>query len=237
MTVLDVRLLTDGYFTLDKSFLVFGKYQGTKYRAALKPLLVKTDKEVVLIDTGVGILPEKYNRFHTVIRTQNEDIQYSLKQAGIQPNDVTLVINTHLHFDHCGNNRLFKNAKFLVQAEELRYAYAPDYYMKVSYLRDFFDFEADYVRLNGKYRIDDDLEIIPTPGHTAGHQSVVVPWHEKNLVYAGDAAPLPENIERGNIAGMLYHGGFATKSIDILRNVQNPVYIYSHDNEQLTLPR
>src|SRR5438876_304212 len=52
MTVVDVRLLTDGYFTLDKSFLVFGKYQGTKYKAALKPLLIRTDKENILVDTG-----------------------------------------------------------------------------------------------------------------------------------------------------------------------------------------
>jgi len=53
-------LLRDGYFTLDKSFLEFGKYQGEKYKAALKPLLIRTEKENSLVDTGVGVLPPKY---------------------------------------------------------------------------------------------------------------------------------------------------------------------------------
>jgi glyoxylase-like metal-dependent hydrolase (beta-lactamase superfamily II) len=235
LTVIDVKLLSDGYFTLDKSFLVFGKYQGIKYKAALKPLLVRTDKELIILDTGVGNLPPKYRNYHDVIRTVEDDLLNSLKHVGVEPEKVTMVVNTHLHFDHCGNNRLFKNAKFLVQEEEIRYAYSPDYYMKVSYLRDFFDLEGDFVRLNGKYRIEEGVEIIPTPGHTIGHQSVVVRWRDRNIVYAGDAAPLSENIERGNIAGMLYHGGLATNSIDVLKKIENPIFIYGHDNEQLEL--
>src|SRR5207245_10975743 len=83
LDVLDVRLLTDGYFTLDKSFLVFGKYQGTKYKAALKPLLIRTDKENILVDTGIGTLPPKYEKFHEVIRTKEEQLRLSLKRAGL----------------------------------------------------------------------------------------------------------------------------------------------------------
>jgi len=71
LAVIDVKLLSDGYFTLDKSFLVFGKYQGTKYKAALKPLLVRTEKENIIVDTGVGNLPPNYQKFHDVIRTQS----------------------------------------------------------------------------------------------------------------------------------------------------------------------
>ncbi|HEX4921812.1 MAG TPA: MBL fold metallo-hydrolase, partial [Candidatus Bathyarchaeia archaeon] len=139
MTVLDVKLLSDGYFTLDKSFLVFGKYQGVKYKAALKPLLVRTDKETILVDTGVGTLPAKYEKFHEVIRSKEEELTHSLRTIGLKPSDITMVVNTHLHFDHCGNNRLFENSKFLVQTDEIRYAYFPDRFMRVSYLRDFFD--------------------------------------------------------------------------------------------------
>ena len=184
MTVVDVRLLTDGYFTLDKSFLVFGKYQGTKYKAALKPLLIRTDKENILVDTGIGTLPPKYEKFHEVIRTKEEQLRLSLKKAGLEPSDITLVVNTHLHFDHCGNNILFPNAKFLEQIDEVRYAYFPDRFMRVSYLREFFDTEGEIVPLRGRYTIEDGVEIVPTPGHTVGHQSVVVKWKNRNLVYA-----------------------------------------------------
>ena len=235
MAVVDVRLLTDGYFTLDKSFLVFGKYQGTKYKAALKPLLIRTEKENILVDTGIGTLPPKYEKFHDVIRAKDEQLRLSLKKAGLEPGDITLVVNTHLHFDHCGNNILFPNAKFLEQTDEIRYAYFPDRFMRVSYLRDFFDIEGEFIPLHGKYTIEDGAEIVPTPGHTIGHQSVVVKWKGHNLVYAGDAAPLPENIEKRNITGMIYNATQGLESIDLLRRLENPVYIYSHDSEQLTL--
>jgi N-acyl homoserine lactone hydrolase len=233
LTVLEVSLLSDGYFTLDKSFLVFGKYQGVKYKAALKPLLIRTQKETILVDTGVGNLPPKYEKFHDVIRSKDEELASSLHKAGLRPEDVTMVVNTHLHFDHCGNNKLFANSKFIVQTDEIRYAYFPDRFMRVSYLRDFFDVEGDYLPVRGRYEIDDGVEVLPTPGHTIGHQSVVVKWKGRSIVYAGDAAPLPENIEKRNITGMIYSSTQGLESIDLLRRIENPIYIYSHDNEQL----
>lgn len=236
LTVLDVRLLSDGYFTLDKSFLVFGKYQGVKYKAALKPLLVRTEKETIMIDTGIATLPAKYEKFHEVIRGRDEELLLSMKKAGVRPGDVTLVVNTHLHFDHCGNNRLFARAKFIVQTDEVRYAYFPDRFMRISYLRDFFDHDGDYLALKGRYHIDDDVEVLPTPGHTIGHQSVVVRWKGRNIVYAGDAAPLAENVEKRNIPGMIFNSAQGLESIDLLRRIENPVYLYSHDSEQLSLP-
>ena len=233
MTIVDVKLLTDGFFTLDKSFLVFGKYQGTKYKAALKPLLVRTEKENIIVDTGVGNLPPSYQKFHDVTRSREEELSYSLKKNGLRPEDITMVVNTHLHFDHCGNNRLFQNSKFLVQTDEIRYAYFPDRFMRVSYLRSFFDVEGDYLPVRGRYEIEDGVEVLPTPGHTIGHQSLVVKWKGRNIVYAGDAAPLPENIEKRNMTGMIYNSSQGLESIDLLRRIENPVYIYSHDNEQL----
>ncbi len=235
MGIIDVRLLTDGHFTLDKSFLVFGKYQGVKYEAALKPLLIRTEKENIIVDTGVGTLPEKYQKFHEVHRSREQALEHSLLKFGLKPDDITLVVNTHLHFDHCGNNRLFPNAKFLVQTDEVRYAYYPDRFQRVSYLREFFDLEADFLPVRGRYAVDDEVELVPTPGHTIGHQSVIVPWKGKNIVYCGDAAPLPENIERRNITGMIYSSSDGLESIDLLRRVDRPYYVYSHDSEQLEL--
>ncbi len=123
-------------------------------------------------------------------------------------------------------------AKFLTQTDEIRYAYFPDRFMRVSYLRDFFDVEADYLPVRGRYTVEDDVEVLPTPGHTIGHQSVVVKWKERNVVYTGEAAPLPENIERGNITGIVYDTAKASESIDVLRRIENPIFIHSHDNQQ-----
>jgi len=234
LTVQDIRLLRDGYFTLDKSFLVFGKYQGEKYKAALKPLLIRTEKENILVDTGIGVLPPKYKGFE-VPRKNEEMLEHSLSRLMLKPADITLVVNTHLHFDHCGNNSLFPNAKFLVQTDEVRYAYYPDRFMKVSYLREFFDVEGEFLPVSGPYKIEDGVEVVPTPGHSIGHQSVIVKWRGRNVVYCGDAAPLPENIERRNITGMIYSTAQGLESIDKLRRIESPYYIYSHDNAQLDL--
>jgi len=232
---MDLHLLSNGYFTLDKSFLVYTKYQGQIYKAALKPLLIIAGKEKILVETGIGELPETYRKFHTVKRNPDQALRAQLQRHKIKPEDITLVINTHLHFDHCGNNALFSNAKFYVQAEELRYAYAPDRFQKAAYLRKFFDAGLDYVPVRGKHQLTDNIILVPTPGHSIGHQSVLIKEERKNYVYCGDAAPLRENLEKRNIPGVLYRADQALKSIDKLRSIKNAVYIYSHDNEQLQI--
>ena len=232
---MELHLLSDGYFTLDKSLLVYTKYQGQIYEAALKPLLIIAGKEKILVETGIGELPETYKKFHTTKRKPDQTLRTQLQKHRIKPEDITLVINTHLHFDHCGNNALFPNAKFYVQAEELRYAYAPDRFQKAAYLKKFFDANLDYVPIRGKYRLTDNIVLVPTPGHSIGHQSVLIKGERKNFVYCGDAAPLRENLEKRNIPGVLYRADQALKSIDKLRSIKNAAYIYSHDNEQLQI--
>jgi len=232
---LKLFLLSDGCFTLDKSLLVYTKYQGHIYEAALKPLLITTNKENILVDTGIGQLPEKYERFHTVKRGRDQTLKAQLEKHGLTPEDITIVVNTHLHFDHCGNNHLFPKAKFYVQAKELRYAHSPDRFQRAAYIRDFFDIKTEYIPIQGKYRVTDNVFLVPTPGHSPGHQSVLIKMEERNYVYCGDAAPLRENLEQRNIPGVLYRADQALKSIDMLRTIENAVYIYSHDNEQLTL--
>jgi len=232
---LELHLLSDGYFTLDKSFLVYTKYQGQIYEAALKPLLIIADKEKILVETGIGELPEAHRRFHTINRKPDQALKAQLQKHGLKPEDISMVVNTHLHFDHCGNNALFPNAKFYVQAEELRYAYAPDRFQKAAYIKELFD-GLDYVPVHGKYKLTDDIILVPTPGHSIGHQSVLIRSEKKNYLYCGDAAPLRENLEKRNIPGVLYRADQALRSIDKLRSVKSAVYIYSHDNEQLTLP-
>jgi len=232
---LKLHLLCNGFFTLDKSFLVYMKYMGQPYNAALKPLLILTPKEKILVDTGVGELPEKYQKLYNVKRTNQENLKAQLAQHDLRPEDIDIVVNTHLHFDHCGNNGLFKNAKFFVQADEYKYSFEPERFQQAAYIRELFDIKLDYELVNGEHQIVDDIYVVPTPGHSIGHQSVIVKADGKNYVYCGDASPTRENLERRNIPGVLYCAHEALKSIDRLRTIENAAYIHSHDNEQLTL--
>ena len=232
---MELFLLSDGRFTIDKSLLVYTKYQGQIYEAALKPLLITTSKENILVDTGIGQLPEKYEKFHVVKRGQDQTLEAQLGKHGLTPDDISIVVNTHLHFDHCGNNHLFPKAKFYVQSKELRYAYAPDRFQKAAYIREFFNVKTEYIPVQGRYRVTDNIILVPTLGHSPGHQSVLIRMKERNCVYCGDAAPLRENLEQRNIPGVLYRADQALKSIDVLRTIKNAIYIYSHDNEQATV--
>jgi glyoxylase-like metal-dependent hydrolase (beta-lactamase superfamily II) len=237
MTIKSLELLFDGYFELDMGMLVYGKtpYYGKKYMAALKPLLVQTESDNILIDTGIGELPEEFRKYYTVDRPQT--LEQSLTSIGLVPEDISIVINTHLHADHCGNNRLFKNAKFIVQEAELKYAYNPDRFLKGGYITQLFE-NINFSTVTGDQEVTPEISVILTSGHTPGHQSVVIDASDtkfgKRYIYCGDEAPLSENLDKRNITGILYSQVESLKAIDRLRDLQGE-HIYSHDRSQMEI--
>jgi N-acyl homoserine lactone hydrolase len=126
---------------------------------------------LVLVDTGMtGTHPLVEDDWHP--RGYPERI----------PRDVVCVINTHLHFDHCGGNHLFAGVPIHVQARELADALSAGDYTVTEWV----DFEgATYVEHDGEAEVLPGIRLLPTPGHTAGHQSVLV---EGVAVIGGDVA-------------------------------------------------
>jgi N-acyl homoserine lactone hydrolase len=120
----------------------------------------------VLVDTGVGGPQHVLDDWRVV----NRSVADALGELDMSPADIGLVINTHLHFDHCGQNAVFKHAPCYVQRAELNRMRrdATDLY-------DWFDFmNARFELLDGDAEVLPGLEVIATPGHTEGHQCVVV---------------------------------------------------------------
>jgi N-acyl homoserine lactone hydrolase len=139
----------------------------------------------VLVDTGVGGPQEVLTDWRVVNRTAAD----ALADLDMTPADIGLVINTHLHFDHCGQNAVFPHAACYVQRAELDRSRreSPDLY-------DWFDFmNARFELLDGDAEILPGLSVITTPGHTVGHQSVVVQPAAGAVpeVLIGDAAYTP----------------------------------------------
>lgn len=237
MTIKSLKLLFDGYFELDMGMLVYGKtpYYGKKYMAALKPLLIKTEGDNILVDTGLGELPEEYRKYYKIDRKHT--LEKSLTTIGLAPEDISIVINTHLHADHCGNNHLFKNAKFIVQETELKYAYNPDRFLKGGYITQLFE-NLNFSTVTGDQEVLPGISVMLTSGHTPGHQSVVIDASNtklgKKYIYCGDEAPLSENLNKRNITGILYSQVKSLKAIDRLRDIQGE-YIFSHDRSQMEI--
>jgi N-acyl homoserine lactone hydrolase len=138
----------------------------------------------VLVDTGVG----GPGRLLSDWRVVNRSVADALSELDMTPDDIGLVINTHLHFDHCGQNAVFKQAAFYVQRAEVSRAQRES-----RELYDWFDFmNARFELLDGDTEVVPGLSVITTPGHTVGHQSVVVQAADgTSHVLIGDAAYTP----------------------------------------------
>jgi N-acyl homoserine lactone hydrolase len=142
--------------------------------------VVKHQAGAVLVDTGVGGPQQQLSYWRVV----NRSVAAALAEIDMTPADIGLVINTHLHFDHCGQNPVFAHAPFYVQRAELDRARreSPD-------LHDWFDFmNARFELLDGDAEVLSGLSVIATPGHTLGHQSVLVAAADGVEVLIGDAA-------------------------------------------------
>ena len=138
----------------------------------------------VLVDTGVGGPQDVLDDWRVV----NRSVADTLAELDMSPADIGLVINTHLHFDHCGQNAVFSHAPVYVQRAELARAKR-----EATELRDWFDFmNARFELLDGDAEVLPGLEVIATPGHTEGHQCVLVRGEgDGSDLLIGDAAYTP----------------------------------------------
>jgi N-acyl homoserine lactone hydrolase len=131
---------------------------------------IEGEQGTILVDTGmIDSTPSLDREWGPVLRPWPE------------LHDVVAVINTHLHFDHCGGNRRFAGTPTYVQRAELAAAVAPDY------LEQWVRFPgATYVELDGDAELFDGVSVLSTPGHSVGHQAVVVAADDGTTVLGGD---------------------------------------------------
>jgi N-acyl homoserine lactone hydrolase len=150
---------------------------------------VEHPEGLVLVDTGmIDSTPELDEDWHPTPHPLPPDLVRR----------VAVVVNTHLHFDHCGGNRLFPGLPIHVQARELSDARTQDDYT----IREWVDFPgATYAEHEGEAEILPGVRLLPAPGHTAGHQIVVVETDEGPVVLGGDVGYSFREIGDGDTPG------------------------------------
>lgn len=183
--------------------------------------LIRTPEGNVLFDTGLHPVhvarpeatfgPQKDMR---IVMSEEEAIVARLASVGVRPDDVAVVVISHLHFDHAGNNGAFPGATFVVQRDHLAHAKGranfPGVYWDIP--------ELTYLPADGRTRVAKGVEAVPTPGHAPGHQSLVVDLPETGrVVLCGDAAYTRENLERGEIPAP--DRGAAEASLALIRSL------------------
>lgn len=142
--------------------------------------LVRHDRGLVLLDTGLGLGDDETERWY---RPQRVPLPEALATAGAAPDDIGVLVNCHLHFDHCGGNPLLAGTPIVCQRRELDTARAGDYTFD-----NLVDFAGSrYDLLDGEAEILPGVHVIPTPGHVAGHQSLVIACEDGSVVLAGQS--------------------------------------------------
>ena len=157
--------------------------------------------------------------------------RHALAEHGLSPADVRIVINTHLHFDHCGQNAVFKHAPFYVQRGELERARKEE-----TLTADWFDFAgARFELMDGDAEVADGVRVVATPGHTVGHQSVIVENDDGGSVMIGDAAYTADIYEAGDEADLTrWPGQYSDRdawsgSLQRLRRMRPNAVHFCHD--------
>jgi N-acyl homoserine lactone hydrolase len=132
----------------------------------------------VLVDTGMTEL-------HPLVADMDPRLRPLSEQADFDLAGIDIVVNTHLHFDHCGGNHLFPGKPIYVQRRELDDARSLDDYT----IREWVDAAgAQYVPVDGELELLPGLRLVPAPGHTPGSQVVVVETGGRPAVIGGDMA-------------------------------------------------
>jgi len=199
-------LLNYGVTYVDKGIvLTVGRDIGQIVPTPIWGALVDTGQKLVLVDTGMNPVhiedpdatfrgTEMSGKINPVVNEENLALN-QIKSCGYSPDDVSIVINTHLHFDHCGGNLFFPGAEFVVQRGHYQWAIQNN---SSCPRRDFDLKDTKWRFVDGDCELLPGVRLITTPGHVPGHQSVVINLRNSGpAIIASDAVFLRETMEPG----------------------------------------
>ena len=202
----ELTILSDGNYYIDGGamFGIIPKVMWEKRIAAdeynnipmgTNSVLIRTGRENVLIETGIG---DKLSEKRQAIYRHHPRLMKSFEEAGVSPDEIDIVINTHLHFDHCGWNTHYRQGKavptfpratYYVQRGEVEHAHEQHERDYVSYMTDNYDplvNSGQMKLLDGNAEIVSGISVKVYPGHTRNMQIVIIQSGGKTAAYPSD---------------------------------------------------
>lgn len=177
-------------------------------------LYLDNGKRKIIVDTGSGDKFDDKLKGIYAIDNSIENTEKFLKENKVSREDITDVILTHLHFDHCGGSTYkdeegnlqvtFPNAVHYVQAKHLEWAQNPTLRDKASFYKDDYELLIQKKQLeliDGNYRFDDEISLMPLNGHTRSMNLVKISDGENTLLYTADLVPMASHINLPYVMG------------------------------------
>src|SRR5262245_58350514 len=247
--MVNVYALCGGLIDLDLSGFFCDRPAGTRATVPVIGFLTAHPGGRVLVDTGVhrqaltdpvGRLGEARSSRFNLRSAPTDEVMSQLQLLGLGPDDVRYVVNSHFHFDHCGGNEFFPRSTFLVQRPEMEAARQALAGASIRYNPSPIDFDhpLDYQLVDGEHDVfgDGQVVLLPTYGHTPGHQSVRVGGGKTgDLVLTADACYTRENMDRDVLPNVLWDPAEMSASLARLRDLRDrhgATVIYGHDVAQ-----
>lgn len=246
--MIQIFALCGGYLELARESMIRDA-PPSRWTVPIGCFLVVHPRGRLLFDTGLhcetmtnmlGRYGEERARRFGVRSGPGDDVVSQLGRLGLGPTDVAWVANSHWHFDHCGGNEFFPDATILVQARELQAARSSEVLAAGRYRPSQPDFEHPlrYEPVDGEHDVfgDGTVVLLPTYGHTPGHQSLLVrPDRDTRLVFTADACYTRENMDRDILPTIVWDEIEMSHSLRRLRDLrdrQGARTVYGHDPEQ-----
>ncbi|HPI93320.1 MAG TPA: N-acyl homoserine lactonase family protein [Deltaproteobacteria bacterium] len=196
MSSIRIHPLHLGTITRYKDSMMFKIGYGVRMDFPILAFYLEGAGKKILVDTGGCDPQDPVHGPHRApyVREKDQDVVSALrKKVGVDPDEIDIVINNHLHWDHCAGNDLFPNAEIIVQKRELESALNPVPLLSVAYIRKYLE-EVRYTTVDGDREIVPGVSVLLTPGHTEGLQCVLVETPGKRYLLTGDCVPLYESM-------------------------------------------
>jgi N-acyl homoserine lactone hydrolase len=223
MAVKALHALQNGFMGAQRSLLFYGEFSEAATQIPITCWVIRTSDATILYDTGVSprAVPGLLRNDPLARFTEQDLLAHRLREVGLAPENVDLVVLSHLHYDHAGGAELFPGSELVAQKDEYSYAHYPASFFASFYYRKNFDLPGYRWRL-----LDGDAELVPgvtvlrTDGHTPGHQSLMVELPETGaVILTGDACYWNEHVEKERVPGVVWNPTLALHSIKRLKTL------------------
>jgi N-acyl homoserine lactone hydrolase len=242
MAGLSLYAFNCGWFQCRPGYFIEGE-EGDYLRGPVPSYLIDHPKGRALFDTGMHV------RYRRTLETalppnkfglqwfEGQEIAARLRSIDVDPASIDWVINSHLHIDHCGGNAALPNATIIVQSKELAAAHANE--VAGLYEAEDYDTGQPVKAIDGEYDLfgDGSVRIVPTYGHTPGHQSAIVTLENgRDILLAADCCYTERNLDLMVLQQAMADAGAGWKTMEFLarERTRGTHILFGHDGRQWT---